>query len=776
MPGGIPGAAVDPRSTYAVGSIQVQYTGPGALFSGADAVASGLPPYNNGPVRQVAMLQANFHDLMPPSGTVLPGSAAQRWQCYFYGVSRPGSTTRDTNARAVSAWEAPSPFDARVAICGETYDDALALSQSPNGWLGSSANGSSGYLAVYNGRGDLLWTYHFFTDKGGNPNPNESCVITDLSIRVDAEGNEIVTYCGIYNGGDPLAGSALSPLKPFDSPATGLASGATTHAVGDWDGFVGRLKRTPAGVTSREFHSIVGGLGQDGLFGIAEIDENKFVAVGATSLGASQTKDFPIYALDSVGPFAVGTVMVFDASNTNNPGGNGTSNNLWLRDGHFLGGMSETTATFARDVAVGRRIYYDIYSNDVLCDAIYVVGSTNDAAFSANWPANWVQPPSYGPTAGQPDFNTSELPDGFLAVVAMVDSNGATVPLTYSYWGSEGNDGLVGVSCWSEFPDLVAVVGFSDQSGSLDIGVSTFFSNTAFGANSGAGGSMQYPNNTDQLHEVRGAFYGGDGVDQPAMAGTTNATNGFATSPLNLLNPGELGPATAGGVALGNDGRINIVGRAFAWQTSAYPATVGVGRGPDPSQTVNGTDAVRTELDMLPWDSGNAFEVGRTDGTGDPIPTPGYPINTTGTTPTCALSPYGIRIGEAAPELARMLIDYQGTPPAGGVADAAVMVSRPTAEPGSLALTILQVGFPPPTPWATITGCELWLGDPATSNFIFPDAGLTDRPLRMPLGLLPVTTGVQFATQAVCLLLNPVGAGGTCGSTWTASPALWFSY
>lgn len=314
------------RRTYVVGTIEVQRTGPSGfnpslpLFSEFVAEANGLPVFDlAGPPpgtqlrRQVVMLQCNDAQ----DGIV--------WQRYFYGRSgnplEVENFEKPNNARAVSVWaaervsadELTGDPNTRIAICGETWDERLVESQAPLGWSDAGTS-PSGFLAVYNGNGDLLWTHHFFAGS----NPLSSCAITDLSIRVDELGDEIVTYCGIMTHGDPGTGTELSPVRPFASPGAGLSGGATTQG-GGWDGFVGRLRRS-GGVTTREFHSIVSGSGQDGLFGLAEITESRFAVVGSTSLETPGTSEFPITFTPLVAPYAVGVALVFDAAQV--PGGN----------------------------------------------------------------------------------------------------------------------------------------------------------------------------------------------------------------------------------------------------------------------------------------------------------------------------------------------------------------------------------------------------------------------------------------------------------------------
>jgi hypothetical protein len=149
--------------------------------------------------------------------------------------------------------------------------------------------------------------------------------------------------------------------------------------------------------------------------------------------------------------------------------------------------------------------------------------------------------------------------------------------------------------------------------------------------------------------------------------------------------------------------------------------------------------------------------------------------------PGSRLSPFGYRIfitslgvtGVTAPSIMRMLIDYEGTVLVGGPAtDGALLVSRPTPQPGSMiALGILQIGFPMPTPVGLGLGhlSELFItGLP----FIFlPVLNEDFRGYRVPLN----TGGAgPFTAQMLVLLGAPVGPGGACTTLSTSSPAMWF--
>jgi len=784
-PGGTPrldliggGLIADERRTYCVGTIQVERTDTGSEFSDRPADPDIIPTFNvfqtgQQNLRQVVIVQCNRTERgTDGSGANDPNGIV--WQRYFYGVtSSQQIPTRATNARAIAVWEATDDEDARVAICGETYDEVVPESQSSTGWTAANGTGASGYIAVYDGGGNLLWTHHFFAGNDGD----QECAITDLSIRVDSGGREIVTYCGIFNHGNPGTGTELSPLLPFASPGTGASSGATTQAADQWDGFVGRLVRDN-GTTTRIFHSIVGGPGQDGLFGLAEIDENRFAVVGGTQVdGAASSNLFPIASSGNpvlTGPYRIGAALVFDATGTEfkQP-----PDNLTLDGVAGLGSLGGEVATHARDVCIGHVI--NVSGGPQVFDYLYVVGSTSDPDFSSAFPTAF----NYQPTQGQDTFGGNT--DGFLATLFDIPT-AVLAPHTFSYWGGEGYDGLTGVNCWNEFADHVAVVGFTGTQSSADIGVSTFFFDNAFGPAVPTGSSAR-PSNLRELFEVRKLVIAGSSDDRPAVMGLENATDVVTgTFSGGQYDTFGLGQSSGGGVAVGNDGRIDVVGRTNPGG-GGYPVE-GVGRAPDA-----GMDAVRTELDMLPQCVTTSLPgVGRTDGTGwqgpgsaptfPVFPIPGY---TGGTTPDCAIRPFGFRIGEAAPPVQRMLIDYEGDAPDLGVDNAAIVVSRPPMVAGSVAVGVFWFSFPSTTaPYYYVDGTEIW-ADPA-SWVLQLDAWPNNRPYRMPLFQFPTSGSGTISVQLCCLLDANPGSGtfgftqttfGTgCAAEFVASPALWFSF
>lgn len=737
MPGGFPNTAagfpvpfaptIDNRNTYAVGTIEVNFTAGGMFSNNAANTGGGAPlffPLGVGVTRQVAMLQ--FNDAANLNFT----------QRYFYGTT-PGTLLRAANARGVSVWRTAAPGTDRIAICGETYDQMLPGSQAPAGWAASNVTRCSGFIAVFDGNGNLLWTHHFFDP--GNPG-TESCAITDVSIRVDALGNDVVTYCGISSHGQP-AGGELAPLLPFP-PAGACNGGATALPAGQWDGFVGRVVANGPGTSVRVFHSNVGGPGQDGLFGIAEIDANRFAVVGSAQAGAG-AGGFPFSTqCGLVGPYVLGALLAFDA--TPGPGGN-----LNPPLGQPIGSTAPEGGihTIARDVHVGRSVDSPFPTN-----LIYVVGSTDDGAFtSGNAPFAVPPPAGFGALNG--------ATDGFLAVYL---DDAFLNPFTFVYQGGPGDDGLTGVSGWNECSEHVTVTGFTATAANgVDIDVASYLFNNAIGAN--AAGNTGPLNNSLQLVQIRQAQFGGANEDRPAVMGPIAA---LTTGP--AWNQFGLGQESGGGIGVGPEGRANVVGRTTVG--GGYPVVGGGARMQDLA-----FDAVRTEFDLVPQ---GVFGVGRTDGTGFQAGVPGLfppPVAsgfTGGTTPFCALAPFGIQIGQPLPGLSRMLIDFEGAL-APGSTNAAIVISRPTAQVGAIAAGVLQFGFPPAAPFAYITGTEFWLGGGVFTTF--PAIG-TNQAFRMQLLPLPAGGGLVSA-QLVCLLAAPVvGPAPGCASGWSASPALWFGW
>jgi hypothetical protein len=247
-------------------------------------------------------------------------------------------------------------------------------------------------------------------------------------------------------------------------------------------------------------------------------------------------------------------------------------------------------------------------------------------------------------------------------------------------------------------------------------------------------------------------------------------------------NEGVLGNPAGGGISVDKSGRAHVVGTTVSQD---FPV-VGNGRG----KTGIIHDAVRVAMDMLPPN------VGRTDGTSAlPLPAsaPSYPLPGVfgGTTPECALTPFGHQIGLTDPQIApaapRMLIDWDGPIPAAGV-NGSVLVSRPPLSSVSN-FSAVQFGFPgtnpaiPGGPFPLLPdGVLLWTTDPSALVFTQPLFGFQVVQLPVPTLPPPPPGGITFTVQLLCLAL-PV-AGGALGpvcpvggqSLVVASPALWLNW
>ena len=152
---------------YAVGTITVKDTRPTAQFSLAPASpSSGSGFLLTNQVRQVVLLQQTRTD-----------NQAIQAQRFFFGSSpQLSSDIKESNARGICVWPAPSPEDTRVVICGETYDKVLPLSQAPAGFPSATGSNATGFIAVYDGNLTLQWTHHLF-----GANVNGECAVTDVT-------------------------------------------------------------------------------------------------------------------------------------------------------------------------------------------------------------------------------------------------------------------------------------------------------------------------------------------------------------------------------------------------------------------------------------------------------------------------------------------------------------------------------------------------------------------------------------------------------------------
>lgn len=754
--------------TYKVGTVMVLDTTTNPMFSGSPI---GLPPLpalpfqTTLPGRQIVVVQAcNATGSTGTTGNTI-------WQRYFYGWTAGFEETQGlaTNARGISVWAASNPTDTRIAICGETYDEQIPMSQYagplPGGTYLPVNPQPNGFIAVYRGDGQLLWTYHFH----GSSSDGASA-ITDVSVRNSTidPGNVHVTYCGVSTHGVPASSTPLSPVRGFTAPP-GFSPGYVPAAGNSnnisspfsrWDGIVGRLSRPFAGTgtTTALFHSIVGGFEQDGLFGIAEITETRFVVVGSTAwnpvpaiaIGAGLAFPFshnhpntpawypthPPVAFNNLTEYVLGVTAIFDASAV--PQGN-----LALQTSSFVGSLPQEGTdprTVARDVIVAPQC------DDSNLTRITFVGSTNDAGFLTSLRSSTGAIPHLG---FQQSLNGGT--DGF--IITTLDLVGGPVWIDHAtYFGFANEDGLTGISAWSEYHDHFAVVGFS--------GHAELFHDFLVG-------SVFYPPNLANppgwpflpLALPRDAVVGGTAREIPAAMGVMHATQPGSFQYFGLGSP------SGGGIAVDERARATIVG---ATQSTDYPVVSGRG-------FLIQQDAVHTRLDMVP------AGVSRTDGTGTRFngvtpPQPGVGING-GTTPTCGLAPFGLQVGLGPPEIRRMLVDYEGPAPAAGVNNAAVLLDHVQDTSTNVILVGLQVNFPSTAP--TISSqVELWLSNPVIYGLYPPFGGsqFLWTSYRYPLGPMPSgNPGATVFSLQFVLLLNRTFCGAAQLSS-VGSPALTIHY
>ncbi|HEX5053268.1 MAG TPA: hypothetical protein VFZ65_15945, partial [Planctomycetota bacterium] len=789
--GGVPGttdyreAWADAKSpgdgrTYSVGTIEVSTTAPMAgqlfaQFSGADAwPAETLAMFTIAPPslgRQVVMLQE--------AGTADQTIGFQR---YYYGTNTDMSF-HGNNARGISVWPAATRADTRIAICGETFDEMLPRGNSPGtqapagwpGWYAGPINmqpSSAGFIAMFDGDGTLQWSHQFF-----GPGTGQFCAITDVSVRVgptvDGQMTDYVTFCGISTygnaSGGPNANLTLTVEKPFAAPTgpspvcPNAAGGATNNGPGQWDGIVGRLSHVhsaPGTPATAEYLSILGGVQQDGLFGIADIDEQHFAVVGSTgftpAVGVGNAQ-FPVtYSLPGACPGLVnasaGVVAVFRAD----PAA------LVLESSTLIGSLAPFTNTVARDILVQRA--WGSFGEP----ALIVVGSTDDPNLHVFLRTGGL---SFAPQAAH-----GGGVDGF--VLAGLYIPAPLVGWTHgTYRGGTGYDYLSGVQGWNEFYDHFAVAGVINPPGTnSDIDVASFYRPPAAGP----------------LTLLTQARIGSTGPDVPAAMGTFNATGQG-----NFVTFG-LGDPAGGGVTVDPTSRVNVVGSSginAIGAVSNYPVTSPLTMPPGPpgrGSTSQFDDAVRTAFDLLPPG------VGRTDGTGRIVaggPAGGYPTGGYfgGTTPECALTPFGHQIGltdpQVPPATPRMLLDFEGQLPLPGMtSNVAIVVSRHSAVSASaLSIVALQLGFPGLAPGganafepvALPEGVLMWVPNAPVLFSAAPNPAW--EAIRFPL-TLPVAPAT-FTVQVVCFLLTPIHGGGVgpaCpiggSSNLTGSPGLWISY
>jgi hypothetical protein len=734
---------------YSVGTVEVRTT-QNATFSGQPAepvTTLGTFVLGPGQRRQVVMIQCTSADLFDPA--VPQDFQRILWQKYYYG-STADVLDRASNARAIAVWPTLEDETTRVVVCGETYDQQLPLAglAFPS-FLAATAQAPTGFIAVLNGAGDLLWSHHVY-----GVDPANSCAITDVSIRVEPDGREVVTYCGISSHGDPGPGTSLTAQ---------LAPGFVVAPAGTWTGIVGRVSRTTAGLQPVEFHTATWLVSaQEGLFGLAEIEVDysvqpplsRFVVVGATGASAP--------------PGQSGIAYTFDATGTR------AATPLVLEGFTFLGDNLEAN-TIARDVV----LLPDGYATGVGTQQLFaIVGSTSDADLfvPGATPLPWAPPT---PLAG--------ATDGFL----MMATDGPAGPVLQGgvFYGGPGDDGFTGAQSWSEYPDQIVAAGFTQgpEGGTqFDIGVASYYlvSNVTGVPPSG-------------IRLVRQGQVGGVMVDplspapsadeRPAGMGLINATT--VGLPFAMFG---LGDPAGGGVAVDQRARVNVVGYTDSIDFPGIGFTGTVGRGRDPAPPA---DAVRVVVDMLPPAlAGQPFGVGRTDGSGSQGTFVLLAGMSGGTTPLCALSSFGRLLGNPVPTLSRILLDYEGDVPMAGVLNGAILVSRPSNLTLAAGLTAWQWDLPgamgTPTPGVVllpplINGVEVFATQAFVSGpLVYAGVMFPGHSLRVPVNFaVPLPLPAQAMTvQVFCLFPgNPQPGGLTCDLTlmppdtteMTASGAMW---
>lgn len=720
---------------FATGTTTVVNTDPVAfpqpLFS--NITTAGPQPYVSGP-RQVGVVR----------GTT---SSGQVWQNYFYGISAP-SSAGSTYCRAISVSVGADDLQTRVAICGETFEQNL-----PNSPTGPSPNvfESTGFIAVYDGLGTLLWSYQLW----GRDN-TASTIVTDISIFRDPTTQEdLITFCGSSTHGNynpaPQQAFPLRPLLAFNAPSANgcgsYASGTTHNATPNststqWDGFVGRVgasSTAPYSPTKR-FHSIVGGAGTDELVALAPMDDTagRYVVVGLIRTGNTGGGIFecpltrPYYSNANSTPICPSTIgggstsrMGYAAVIDATPTMQSTLGNLVLESSTLIGNLGAVTE--ARDV-----IYHG--------GRIIIVGATTDTALLS----------AIGTSGWQNSINGSW--QGFI----LTSTDLATGFQQGSFFSTGAEAECVGVSAWPDYPDHFVVSGWMQRStqpppASKKIELASVFVDTT---------------SQSELVLVRQGVLSGTSVgEETPGAREINFTTGW-----NQVLVGIPTVATAGGgLSVDERGRVTVVGQtngALDWPV------VGTGSlGPQASHGAD-ADAIRASVDMLP------YGVGRTDGTGL--------LNSTGAWQPAAGFTGGTTSSCGAVTTKRIFVDYLGFAPAPNVA-AEILVDRPPDQAAASG-GILQFGFPgvqqsptafPQTPcptgssvycpdFASPPGIESWANgsQPVTFTYIPPHQSL-----RQQLLPFPQASGQVFSVQFFSLM------GAPCGNfEWTASPALIISY
>lgn len=761
--------------TYSVGTAHVGPPPP--LSNPSEPRFSGRPaeyadPNNWGPygTRQAVVVQI-----------ATPGDdSGITKQAVYHGYSSiGGSIGRPSFAHAIAVWPASAPIDVRIAICGSTREEELPNSPTgPNPASGGTVavqTPESGFIAVFDGELQLRWSYHFF-----EANTNARTVITDLSIRVE-NGIEYVTYCGASNNGNApgMLMNTMLPVRPFQAPPTisiDVYAGGDAHnsnplaPYGQWDGIVGRLSAAHA-VTNPtptiDFHSIVGGGADDILLGISQPSLDRFAVVGSTRSPAASGLAFPLTATTLFGSgemhfhsssfWELGTFLEFEAPDMTvaSPGTTTNPNPdyyLKLKKSYLIG--SEGSRTVARDV-----LWQSAQSG---LSYTYVVGSTNYPGLATDFSAADTGT-FYGGSSGFL-VATLDLPQfgwitgRYLNQEFTLQSSGQTIPPAGQLATATGAHGI---AAWNEYPNHFSVVGWSEHAEGTRILTSTCFREPA--------GAPGLPIRILRQHEFNPAVDPASRDDMPgAYVGV-----GFHSTVNILPVSSDLGKATSGGIAVNEKGHVATVGHTRLpvqppTPTPHHPVTGPLGefRGPMPQDPLTDqVDGLRVELDMLPL---GAYFL---DAESSQLGVFG------GTSPTCALSPFGNTLGPAA--LQRIYLSIDGDPAPN--ADINIQVDRPTD--GSAVLGGLFLGFPAVYP-SPLPGIELLVDlSAALMDFSFI---VTGDSIRVPLQLPAV--GGEFSVQFVCLLGNTnfCSTVPACANTTpclnnlalgaAASPALWITF
>lgn len=733
--------------TYAVGTTLITSSVPAAAPTFSGTPVSGPPapfPFVTG-ARQVAVLQAS-------------DTTGILWQRYFYGftAAQPGNGL-STHARAISVFPAFTDAETRIAICGETFDNTLPGAVTP-AYAGFSNLWPSGFLAVYDGAGTLLWSYQFYgQDYAANT------AICDVVVRVNSTVTpavDEVTYCGFSSNGTytpPTAvPSTMAPLLFFAPPpnvpgCTDIYGGGDVHTAGlttaqlnQNDGIVGRISAPhippvvglPA--AAAVFHSIVGGAGQDALLGITAIDNDRFAVVGVT---ASTSTPQTLAAIPLTRPSFTGAPLCFTSQPWNSMGVVFVFDALLTRVGLPLNLVG---STLVGNQSAGSTVR-DSIARDVIWHGglLYIVGSTTDAGFTAGFSAPFA-----------PTLNAAS--DGFV-VTCGPDPNVGFIHASY-FRGQSTVAGLAAVAAWPEYPDHIALVGWGTEAvGRTNIVAASLFRDTTLTG-------PFFPLTRLKEFEIGVALLGNETPGAYEGALTTAGLWGAFTMHL---------PVAGGGGAVDSRGLITIAGHTRGSvdfpvsPAGAWPA----GRGPQAGHgaVTQEPDGVLAVIDMLPGG------VCRSDRTGSCVTAVYWPASGDGgTTPTCALLPFGLSPTggpylPAFPFLHRMMIDLEGVPASGS--PVAVLVDRPPA--GALALGVLQLGFPSWSPSTSVLpGIEVWAN--ASTPVLLPQVvGSSLRePLWGPAGLPPGPN--TFSIQFITLLSHNL-----CGDptfTYAASPALAVQY